>query len=261
MEKADLKTALVMRCYRVRPSFAPAPEGQFVWILNGAAIGDNGMPSSDTSKRPFPTEDAAWADARLDAEQRGLIDPSNAISAESMADRLGHTGRDGNSTLGSVVLNGEEFELRVLGVGADAFFEWINEGGDPVGDVMDEIAGIPAEKARFLEVLANKHGAKATKSVEEKGSFDVKAYRTKEQFDGARCEDYEEGLASLEDAKAAANASKFSAYYQVVVVARGDQPEYEDGEYVFVRFDREFDGTGGQDRESYSDDQDRESYS
>jgi hypothetical protein len=63
-------------------------------------------------------------------------------TAKEIAEFYGHTNIDSNTTLltkinDADVVDGEseEMDLRICGVGDEAFFEWITEYGDPIGDV------------------------------------------------------------------------------------------------------------------------------
>ena len=66
-------------------------------------------------------------------------------TARQVATHYGHTNIDSNTTLKSMVNpdasdgHDEIMDLRVCGTGIDAFFEWITEYGDPIGDVFDEL--------------------------------------------------------------------------------------------------------------------------
>ena len=59
-------------------------------------------------------------------------------TARQVATHYGHTNIDSNTTLKSDG-HDEMMDLRVCGTGIDAFFEWITEYGDPIGDVFDEL--------------------------------------------------------------------------------------------------------------------------
>lgn len=69
------------------------------------------------------------------------------ITARELAEKYGHGNIDSNTTLKSTVNPDAEtqerevemMDLRVCGVGSEAFFEWITEDGDPIGDIFDEI--------------------------------------------------------------------------------------------------------------------------
>lgn len=69
------------------------------------------------------------------------------ISANELAEKYSHSNIDSHTTLKSVpnpdaeTSDGEVemMDLRVCGVGSEAFLEWITEYGDPIGEVFDEI--------------------------------------------------------------------------------------------------------------------------
>lgn len=56
-------------------------------------------------------------------------------------------------TLTTIEVDGIEYDLQVCDTGDDAFFEWINEDGDPIGDMFYEIDGIEEEAKKFKEFL------------------------------------------------------------------------------------------------------------
>lgn len=60
-------------------------------------------------------------------------------TAEQVAAEKGHTNDDSNTTLETVTIDDIEYELRVCGAGKSAYFELIDDGGDPVGDVFDTL--------------------------------------------------------------------------------------------------------------------------
>ena len=78
-------------------------------------------------------------------------EPVRQTAAECASAHNGHA--DAAHSLATLNLDGQSYELRICGVGQDAFFEWINEGGDPVGDPFFEFDGVEREKARFAAFL------------------------------------------------------------------------------------------------------------
>ncbi len=81
-----------------------------------------------------------------------LVDePIRHTASEIAAAHNGHT--NAASTLATITHDGTGYDLRVCGFGKDAFFEWINEGGDPVGYVFFEFDGVDHEKGRFAAFL------------------------------------------------------------------------------------------------------------
>lgn len=63
-------------------------------------------------------------------------------SASDVSAQCGHTHADDHTTLCTrpyLDSDSGDRELRVCGVGQEAYFEWVTERGDPVGDVFDEI--------------------------------------------------------------------------------------------------------------------------
>ena len=58
-------------------------------------------------------------------------------TAESVARNNGHASPDSCTTLDTFTVDGHTYDLRVCMSGSDAYFEFINEDGDPVGDIFD----------------------------------------------------------------------------------------------------------------------------
>ena len=79
--------------------------------------------------------------------------PVKKISAQLCAEQKGHTNMDSCTTLLSAMHDGDAFEFRICGTGRDAYFEWINELGIPVGDILDEIESLDEAKREFLAWL------------------------------------------------------------------------------------------------------------
>ncbi len=117
---------------------ARAPDGRFYW-------GDE-QDREDVTCGEYLVENQAWRDlARArshvleDAglEYKGVF--TSAVSSGQMALQCDHLSRDANTTLHTAVLDEGVYQLRVCGRGADAYFEWVDQLGDPVGDVLSEI--------------------------------------------------------------------------------------------------------------------------
>jgi len=73
-----------------------------------------------------------------------MANTSIGTMATEMAAHHGHTNRDSCTWLKTVpnpAAADEDIALQVCGVGANAFFEWVTEYGDPVGDVFTEYEG------------------------------------------------------------------------------------------------------------------------
>ena len=78
------------------------------------------------------------------------------VSACEVAAQKGNIGGDSCTTLATLNVDGTDFDLRVCGTGSEAYFEWINDGGDPIGDVFDELGDVEAEKQRFRSIVERK---------------------------------------------------------------------------------------------------------
>lgn len=75
------------------------------------------------------------------------------LNAEAIAE-IRNENEDSASTLATVQFHGEKFELRICSIGTHAYLEWINEGGDPIGDVFDDLE--PSVFDEFLSALCSR---------------------------------------------------------------------------------------------------------
>lgn len=75
------------------------------------------------------------------------------ICAAELAVSLCHRSKDTNTTLLCHEINDEVYEMRLCGSGAEAFFEWIDESSDPVGDSFAEIDCAPETEIAKLGAL------------------------------------------------------------------------------------------------------------
>ena len=80
--------------------------------------------------------------------------PPKKVSAKQFAADKGHGNMDSCTTLLTARHDGESFEFRICGAGKDAYFEWINELGTPIGNILDEIETPEQAKKEFLNWLA-----------------------------------------------------------------------------------------------------------
>lgn len=117
---------------------ARAPDGRYYW-------GDE-QDRDDVTCGEYLVENQAWRDlARARShvlEDAGLKYEdvfTSVVSSGQLALQCGHLSRDANTTLHTAVLDEGVYQLRVCGRGADAYFEWVDQLGDPVGDVLSEI--------------------------------------------------------------------------------------------------------------------------
>lgn len=65
-----------------------------------------------------------------------------------------HVSEQSWTTVTTTEVDDVAYDLRVCGIGPEAFFEWIDEDGDPVTEVFDEIESIQDEVIRFKKLLA-----------------------------------------------------------------------------------------------------------
>lgn len=79
------------------------------------------------------------------------------VTAQECAEQYGNSNDDSNFTLDTLRYRNEEYELRVCGAGQSAYFEWIDQGGDPVGDVFEVKDAFV--RFKFLSWMANERDA------------------------------------------------------------------------------------------------------
>lgn len=91
---------------------------------------------------------------RLQVAAKLAVLPAKPTSARQFAEQQGHTNSDACTTILKTMFNGTGYDFRICGAGKDAYFEWINELGIPVCDVLDEIESPEAAKQTFLAWLA-----------------------------------------------------------------------------------------------------------
>lgn len=127
---AKIKTVLIEDGFAV----AQAPDGR--WY--SADEQDRG----EVLAGEYHTESLAWrdlAESRRHVLEDAGLDPAGAFpavtSSMQMALQNRHVSRDAVTVLRKALHEGEEYELRVCGCGTSAYFEWIDQRGDPVGDV------------------------------------------------------------------------------------------------------------------------------
>jgi hypothetical protein len=72
------------------------------------------------------------------------------------------------------------------------------------------------------------------------GTFEVHAYETEEEWAAAKgASNIESGFESYEEALTFAGDSQFESMYQVTIRAEGEHEDYESGEEIYSRFDRD----------------------
>jgi hypothetical protein len=107
-------------------------------------------------------------------------------------------------------------------------------------EVIAGIAGFSNWHAYRAHICKVDSATEPVEATAVEGWFDVEAYKTSERWNGPDREN--EGLDGFNTLQAAvdyANGPEFSNFYQVVVSAYGRHAEYEAGERVYSRFNRE----------------------
>lgn len=131
---ARIKTVLIEDGFAV----ALAPDGRW--------YSADEQDREEVTAGEYHTENMAWRDLvesrRHVLEDRGL-DPAGAFpavtSSMQMALQNKHASRDATTVLHTATRESEEHELRVCGCGTGAYFGWVDQRGDPVGDVFTEV--------------------------------------------------------------------------------------------------------------------------
>lgn len=110
-----------------------------------------------------PVEAVAGRLTQLLPSSNGFIE--NMGTAEDVAARLNHDAHS-ITTLHTAEYEDTDYDLRICKVGSDAFFEWVNQDGDPVGDMFYERT--PDTVSEFFSLLqANEAPEKATEEAVE----------------------------------------------------------------------------------------------
>ena len=90
-------------------------------------------------------------------------------SANELSARFCHTNKDSNTTIKSVpnedpLYENTMMDLKVCGHGEDAYFEWVNASGDPIGDIFYEVEISDSELNQLDEKLHSKRDTRSMKS-------------------------------------------------------------------------------------------------
>lgn len=132
--EALIKKELVNDGYDV----AQTPDGGWYW----ADEQDRG----EIAAGEHHTEGLAWrdlAEARRHVLEDAGLEPEGVFSTFASSQRLAlqykHSSPEATTVLHTLTLEGGDYELRVCSTGALAYFEWIDEIGDPVGDAFGAI--------------------------------------------------------------------------------------------------------------------------
>lgn len=131
---ARIKTVLIEDGFAV----ALAPDGRW--------YSADEQDREEVTAGEYHNENMAWrdlAESRRHVLEDAGLDHAGAFPAVTSSTRMAaqkkHVSRDAVTVLHTVSHEGEEHELRVCGCGTSAYFEWVDQLGDPVGDVLTVI--------------------------------------------------------------------------------------------------------------------------
>lgn len=137
---AQIKKALIEDGFDV----AQAPDGR--WYFADEQERD------EIAAGEHHTEAMAWrdlAETRRHVLEDAGLEPNGAFSTFASSVRLAlqykHGSADAVTVLHTAVRDDGEYELRLCGAGAHAYFEWVDLLGDPVGDVFRAVDFAQAE--------------------------------------------------------------------------------------------------------------------
>jgi hypothetical protein len=118
----------------------------------------------EVDRGEYHTANQAWrdvAESRLHVLEEAGLDHAGAfpalVSSTELARQKKHTAGDAATVLYTAARADGEYELRVCGFGVGAYFEWVDQLGDPVGDVFtvvdfDQVEATLAPAERDREV-------------------------------------------------------------------------------------------------------------
>lgn len=100
----------------------------------------------EVTRGDYHTANQAWrdlAESRQHVLEEASLDHAGAFpalaSSKELARQNKHASAEATTVLHTVARGDHEYELRVCGLGAGAYFEWIDQLGDPVGDVFTTV--------------------------------------------------------------------------------------------------------------------------
>lgn len=100
----------------------------------------------EVERGEYHTANQAWrdlAESRLHVLEEAGLDHAGAFpalaSSKELARQNGHASGDATTVLHTEARGDREYELRVCGLGTGAYFEWVDQVGDPVGDVFTTV--------------------------------------------------------------------------------------------------------------------------
>lgn len=131
---AQIKKALIEDGFDV----AQAPDGRWYFA--------DEQDCDEIQAGEHHTEALAWrdlAETRRHVLEEAGLEPDGVFSTSAASQRLAqqykHSSPDSATVLHTATRDEGEYELRVCGAGARAYFEWVDQLGDPVGDVFGTV--------------------------------------------------------------------------------------------------------------------------
>lgn len=117
---------------------ARAPDGRWYWA--------DEQDRDEVTAGDHATESLAWrdlAEARRHVLEDGDLDADGVFvttaSSRELAEQHHHQSADAATTVHTALRDEAEYELRVCGRGDTAYFEWVDQLGDPVGTVFEQV--------------------------------------------------------------------------------------------------------------------------
>jgi hypothetical protein len=75
------------------------------------------------------------------------------ITADFLSEDYGHMNENSSSDLLDITHDDVDYCMRVCGIGNDAYFEWVDDDGNPIGDMFYSIKSYDDAIDKFLKLL------------------------------------------------------------------------------------------------------------